>query len=111
MNQAKIPDRFFALTFFVTAVYHFIGIFYQVNDSPPLRHFVFVCINLLSMYQILNKPRFFKIYFLILLVQQIYSHGNDIITTYQNSGKIDYTSFVDIIFLLIVNIYCLKLKS
>ena len=83
----------------VTAIYHVVGVFYVINDSPPWRHLLFVAINLLCAYGFLKRPQFFVYLFAILLVQQFYSHGSSIVNMWVEKKQIDWISIAVLIFL------------
>jgi hypothetical protein len=82
----------------VLAIYHFVGIFYPLNSSPPWRHALFVGICLCCSYGFLKPSRYFTYFFLALLVQQFYSHGRNILSQWHDD-KVDWTSFL-LLFLL-----------
>jgi hypothetical protein len=108
-KYSKTLTYFFSIFFLVAAIFHMVGVFYKINDSPPLRHLFFVFINLFCIFGLIKRPKFF-IYFLgILLIQQFYSHGSDIITNYSTFHKIDWISILDISFLFCFFIFYLNL--
>ncbi|GHM98544.1 hypothetical protein WSM22_00340 [Cytophagales bacterium WSM2-2] len=76
----------------VVAIYHVVGIFYPVNDSPPWRHGVFIVVSLFCSYGFIKRPKYFLYFFAVLSVQQFYSHGSDIISTWQEKHNIDWIS-------------------
>ena len=77
----------FALFFLITAVYHFAGLFYPVNDSPKWRHALFIAINLFCAYGILKRPAWFVYLFFVLLLQQLYSHGSSMVNSWVATGS------------------------
>jgi hypothetical protein len=93
---------FFSFFFLITAIYHFIGIFYKINDSSALRHSLFVLINLFCIFGFFKRPKYFAVFLTFLLIQQFYSHGGDIIGYYRQVHKIDWISIADILFLVFV---------
>lgn len=83
----------FAVLCFITAIYHAIGVFYTINESPPLRHLFFVGINLFCIYGVLKQPPFFVYFIALLVIQQFYSHGCAFINSWINNNEIDWISF------------------
>jgi len=73
-------------------IYHLIGIFYKINDSPVWRHALFIFINIICVYGLLKKPGWFTWFFGILLLQQWYSHGSYIGWYWKNEHRIDWIS-------------------
>jgi hypothetical protein len=76
----------------LAAIYHFAGIFYKVNSSPVWRHILFIFINLICIYGLLKRPGWFVWFFFLLLLQQLYSHGGDIIGHWKHEQRIDWIS-------------------
>jgi len=101
MKKPAALNYFFSFFFLVTAIYHSVGIFYQVNDSPAWRHGLFVLINLFCIYGLFKRPWYFIYFLVLLLLQQFYSHGGDLQAYYKQTGKIDWLSLLDILFLVI----------
>ncbi|MEI9808636.1 MAG: hypothetical protein WDO16_12675 [Bacteroidota bacterium] len=92
----------------IAALYHIAGIFYKVNDSPVWRHSLFIFINLICTYGLLKRPAWFVWFFLLLLLQQLYSHGSDIIRSWKNDHPIDWISIVVVILMPLAFILLLK---
>ena len=74
----------------LTAVYHLVGIFINVNEASPARHLVFFFISVLMAYWMLKRPRFLPYLFAILLIQQLYSHGKDIYPIWVQERRITW---------------------
>ncbi|MCW3109168.1 MAG: hypothetical protein JWQ09_3674 [Segetibacter sp.] len=95
-----------AVLLFLTAVYHFVGLFYKINDSPTWRHLLFVAINLFCVYGFLKRPKYFVYFVVVLLVQQYYSHGTYLVKLWIEKRQIDWISVFDLL-LLPVALICL----
>ena len=76
----------------VVAIYHAIGIFYPVNDSPAWRHGLFIVVSGFCCYGFLKRPNYFVYLFGVLSLQQFYSHGSAILNTWSAQHKIDWIS-------------------
>lgn len=64
------------------------------------RHLLFVFVNIFTAVMCLKRPRIlFPLFLIILSMQQIQSHGTDLINTWQHLAKIDWKSFLVLIFL------------
>lgn len=104
MLNAKAREvyfKLFALFCFITALYHVVGVFYKINDAPPLRHLLFVGVNLFCAYGILKRPTYFVYAFGVLLVQQYYSHGGSVVHTWVEKNQVDWLSVVVLIALTV----------
>jgi hypothetical protein len=86
----------------IAALYHTTGIFYTVNSSPAWRHGLFIVINLICIYGLMKRPRWFIWFFFLLLLQQLYSHGSDIIGHWKLEHRIDWISMVVIILMPLI---------
>jgi len=82
--------QLFAFFFLITAVYHFAGLFYPVNDAPKWRHALFVGINLLCIYGMLKRPKWFMYFFFVLLVQQLNGHGASLMDYWNKNHSISW---------------------
>lgn len=87
----KVVVLVYTILFIVVAVYHLVGIFIPINDSPVWRHALFIVINLYCVYGLHHISKFFVAFFGIFTIQQSYSHGTSILQ-YCKEGRIDYLS-------------------
>lgn len=109
MNK-RAKDIFFvvfAILAAVAALYHFIGNFYKINSSSVRRHIFFIFISIICVYGLLKRPAWFILFFFVLLVQQLYSHGGDIIWHWRHGYHIDWISvavltFMPVVFVLLL---------
>jgi len=90
---------YFSIVIVIFGIYHLIGIFYKINDSPPLRHFIFFVLSVFGVYGVLKRPRYFVHLFPILVGQQLYSHGGDFINYWNTYHRLDWISLFVIVFL------------
>lgn len=95
----------FSFVFIAFAVYHLIGVFYVINDSPAWRHGIFFALSIFGIYGILKRPKYFVFLFGILLLQQLYSHGGDLIHIWQTEHKVDWISLFVLLFLPTVFVF------
>jgi len=95
--------RFFlvaSLLFAGTAVFHVVE---MARSGFTWRHLAFVGINLLSASLCVLRPRrWFPLYFFFLTVQQVESHGGDLLTAWRASATIDWVSALVVGFLPIL---------
>lgn len=100
--------RFFvlaALLFAGTAVFHVVE---MARSGFTPRHLAFVGINVVSASLCLWRPRrWFPLYFFVLTLQQVYSHGGDLITTWRSSGAINWVSLLVVGFLPVLLVLAL----
>jgi O-antigen ligase len=87
----------FAIFFIVSAGYHFVALFFHVNDSPLWRNLLFVVINIFTAYCLLKRPPWFIYLFVILMIQQLYSHGTDLVSLWNSNHRIDWMSLAVIV--------------
>jgi hypothetical protein len=84
--------------FVITAGFHVAAIVSPglAPDSPPLRHAVFVLVNLFVAVGLLwRRPRSafaFALVFSLLTLQQIESHGLALVSAFRDEGRIDWMS-------------------
>jgi hypothetical protein len=110
MTKRQTFFKVAAILSLLVATYHFIGIFYPINSSPPRRHAVFVFVCLFCCYGILKRPKYFIYVFFVLVVQQFYSHGSNFLQQWFDYNKIDWLSLVLLPFLVFI-FYNLVLDS
>jgi hypothetical protein len=89
----------FAIISFIAMLCHIKGIFYPTTLTPAWRHGVFVFINILSIYGVIKRPKWFIWFAAILTLQQWYSHGSFALHLWQTENKIHWISIADIILL------------
>lgn len=98
----------FAVLFAGAAIYHFIAVFITINDLPLSRQFIFILIDLAIAYGLLKRPKYFIYVFIILLVQQYYTHGFKLMEEWNNFKKIDYVSLLVLCVLPFILFFLLK---
>jgi hypothetical protein len=96
----------FAILSIMAAIYHLIGIFYKINDSPIWRHSLFVIINLFCVFGFIKRPRYFIYIYVVLIIQQYYSHGQHLIKLWDLEHKIHWISLF-VLILLPIGLICL----
>jgi len=96
----------FVVLFFLAAIYHFVGIFYKVNDAPVWKHLLFVEIDLFCAYGILRRPKYFAYLFALFLLQQYYSHGTYLINMWNEKKQVHLISLF-VLFVLPFALICL----
>jgi hypothetical protein len=101
MSKKALHIIFYAFTIisFIAMLYHIKGIFYPTTLTPAWRHGIFVCINIICIYGVIKRPKWFIWFAVILTVQQWYSHGSYAIHLWQTENKIHWISVVDVILL------------
>ena len=97
----------FAVFFFVSAIYHLAALFFEINSSPLWRNVLFVGINLFVAYFLLRRPRWFIYLFVLLMLQQLYSHGSDLIDLWNAQHKVDWLSLAVLLMLPAIFIFLL----
>ena len=103
--KSKVFVAFAVLAVFA-GIYHLVGVFYKINESPVWRHVIFAAINIFCVYGFLKRPKYFIYFVAILLVQQFYSHGSYIINLWLEKGQIHWISVFDLL-LLSIALFCL----
>jgi hypothetical protein len=105
-SNKRILFYAFTILSFLAAIYHLIGIFYKINNSPVWRHVIFVVVNLFCIYGFLKRPKYFIYFFCVLTLQQYNSHGSHLIRLYTLEHKIHWISLF-VIILLPIGLFCL----
>ena len=108
IKQKQTIFMVFAILFGITALYHLVAVFYNINDSTPIRNLIFVVINTICIYGILKRPKWFVYFFAALFVQQCYSHGTDLYKTWMEKGKLDWISLLDLVILPTILFFLIK---
>jgi hypothetical protein len=103
--KKKIFFIVFAAFFVLSAIYHLVGLFIHVNDSPFWRNLLFVVINSFVAWGLLKRPSYFIYLFILLMIQQIYSHGSDLINLWNDHHKLDWLSLLVIVILPVMLVF------
>lgn len=114
MVYRQLLFKFVSVLSLVIAIYHLVGIFYQLDQSPPWRHAVFVIICLFCYYSFVKRPKYFVYFFLALTAQQFYSHGGYFISQWFHYNKVDWISLLLLVLfpIILINlIFDLKSKN
>jgi hypothetical protein len=97
----------FAVFFAVSAIYHLVALFFKINTSPLWRNLLFIVINLLVAYGLLKRPPYFIYLFILLMIQQFYSHGSDLVNLWNQQHKLDWMSLLVFIILPVIFVFLL----
>ena len=99
--ELNLLFRIYALLFLISALYHLVGLFYpkMLVPVPLWRHALFLIINMLSLVLILYRTKWSLYYFIILTVQQVYSHSIRMYDFWILESKFDTISFIIILLL------------
>ena len=66
---------------------------------------IFVFIDLLMAYGVWKRPEYFVLVFVLFMLEQLYSHGNDLVKMWELKHKIDWRSVFTILYLPVVCIF------
>ena len=94
--------RIITVIFLVAAIYHFVALFVHLNDLPLWRQTLFVFVDLFFALAINYLPGYFLFLFVLLLIEQLYSHGNRLINIWVERKEIDWLSLLVLLFLPLV---------
>ena len=94
--------RIITVIFLVAAIYHFVALFVHLNDLPLWRQTLFVFVDLFFALAINYLPAYFLFLFVLLLIEQLYSHGNRLINIWVERKEIDWLSLLVLLFLPLV---------
>jgi hypothetical protein len=92
VHRRAIVFRIFAFLFLAAAAFHFINLFFRINEAPLSRHLLFILINMVCAAGFIKRPKYFIYVFSVLLIQQYYSHGSYLIRLWQEENKIHWIS-------------------
>ncbi len=88
------------------------AVFFKVHPdesgSSAARNILFVIINFICVYGMLKRPAWFIYCFLLLLVQQFYSHGSGLIDGWNEIGKMDWLSLIVVLILPVIMFFLVK---
>lgn len=93
---ARAVRRLCALPLVVASVNH--GAKVLAHDGPTLRHAAFVVINAVAAGLVVFAPRRALLPLALLTVQQLYSHGTDLVISVRGSGPFDVASLGVVLF-------------
>lgn len=94
--------RIITVIFLVAAIYHLVALFVHLNDLPLWRQTLFVFVDLFFALAINYLPGYFLFLFVLLLIEQLYSHGNRLINIWVERKEIDWLSLLVLLFLPLV---------
>ena len=95
----------YAIFALIASVYHALSIYRPESDPPivnpvaSLRHAIFILINIIFVYGVLKRPKWFVWFVLTLTLQQWYSHGSYAIELWQQQHIVHWISVADILLL------------
>ncbi len=95
----------FVIISFIAMLYHIKAIFYPIILTPSWRHSIFVLVNIICIYGLLKRPKWFIWFVSILTLQQWYSHGSYAIHLWQLENKIHWISIADVLLLPLLIIF------
>ena len=78
----------------IAGLYHFAGLFYEVNDASVRQHATFVVTDFFCVYGFFRRPGYFIFLFAAFTVQQYYSHGQYLMHLWISEDKIHWVSIV-----------------
>jgi len=84
---------------FAASIYHFSGIFFEIDDSPVWFHCIFVAVNILGIYGFLKRPKIYFYFFIFLIIQQYFYHGQDLTELWKAEQKIHWISLLTLLIL------------
>lgn len=101
--------KFCSLVFFIAACYHLLAVFVALNDSPVWRNLLFVLINLWCAFEIRRFKKYFVVFFSLLFIQQLISHGGAVVRSFGES-HFDWLGILTLVFMTITYISLVILK-
>ena len=90
----------------IAGLYHFAGLFYQVNDASVSQHATFVVVDFFCVYGFWKRSGYFIYFFAAFTMQQYYSHGQYLIHLWMSEDKIHWISIV-VLALMPTGLFCL----
>ena len=98
MNYRKVETfifPFFSLLFVAAGLHHLYEYFIPElrPDYPPLRHIVFLALNLVLAYFMVNRSKYFLPFLFLISAQQLYGHGGNIMQNWSSDKPILYTDW------------------
>ena len=113
MNAARTYFKIMAPLFAVAAVFHAWRIVSPdpLDPSPPLRHALFVGINLFVAARLWSRPSQLKLAFGVLVVQQLGSHGGAAWRAWVEHGVVDVVSLIIVILLPVTWILLIRYRE
>ena len=86
---------FFAACFVAAGAHHLYEYFVPElrPDYPPMRHVVFLCINLVLAILMVRRTKWFLPFLFLISAQQLYGHGANIIQSFYSSKAALYADW------------------
>jgi hypothetical protein len=88
LKTRNILFKIFAGLACLAGTYHFVSVFYKIDESQIWRHLLFVVINIFCVYGFLKRPKYFVFFVALLFVQQFYSHGTYMVNLWIKTKQI-----------------------
>jgi hypothetical protein len=89
---------FFSIAFGVAALYHLVAVFYPTISNDSLwRNILFIFINILGSWGIIKQPNWFIYFFSVWMIQQLYTHGCEVLQIWNNEHRIAWLSTTPLI--------------
>ncbi len=111
MEYGTFRQYFFATSalFFVIAGLHHLYEFFVPElrpEYPPLRHIIFVVLNLGLAFMMIKRTKYFVPILLLISLRQLYGHGGSLLSSLYNGSNVLYTDVVIVFFVpLILSAY------
>jgi len=90
----KLLFILFSILFLISSGYHLAALFFPLNESPPWRNMLFTVINILAAAGLLKRPAWFIFPYILLMIQQLYSHGSDLVGLWNAEHRFDWISML-----------------
>lgn len=100
---SKYCFGFFALIFVTAGAHHLYEYFVPElrPEYPPLRHLVFIVLNLILSFLMLKRTKYFVPVLFVISIHQLYGHGGSLLSGWLNGRSALYP---DIVIVLLVPI-------
>ena len=94
----------FAILFVIAGLHHLYEYFVPElrPNYPPMRHIVFLGINLIFAYLMLNRTKYFVPLLLLISIQQLVGHGGNIIQSWSSKSAALYTDWFVVLMVPII---------
>ncbi|MES2775310.1 MAG: hypothetical protein V4722_14065 [Bacteroidota bacterium] len=99
---------FYALLAVFAALYHANKYFFPVPNESAGRHLLFVAISTICVFGLIKRPAWFLYFFGVLMLQQLYSHGGQLLQQWNGMHTINYIDLGIVVMMPVIFVSLLR---
>jgi len=111
MTSKKSRNPIFYIYAFLAAfiaLYHINKYFFPSANEHATRHLIFVGICTICVFGLIKRPAWFLYFFGALMLQQLYSHGSQLINQWKEVHTVNYTDLIVVVMMPVIFVSLLR---